>query len=333
MPEKSRSAAATAKRVLLSLLPQRVDSSLRHVIAARARGKSAAVHRRSARAVSRAELAADLEALPVEDGQIVFFHSGLKSLGYVEGGAEAVVDLLIWRVVAKDGGTLAMPAFSMKGTMEGTLRADTVFDVKETPSTVGAVTEAFRKRSGVVRSLHPTHSVAAIGPRAEWLTKSHHTDPHPFGVASPLGKLVAEKGLYAGLGVDLRPFTLVHVLEDLEADFPHRVYTKDSPLSAQVRDAAGRLRYVFSMAHDRGAFEIRIDSPAADELRAFYDEWFQRKANLVWLKAGVGRMWAMRADACYDAMVSLMHKGVTHYSPPSDPRFRELADSALRRGE
>ncbi|HEX2458891.1 MAG TPA: AAC(3) family N-acetyltransferase, partial [Vicinamibacterales bacterium] len=90
----------------------------------------------------------------------MFFHTGLKSLGYVEGGAEAVVDLLICRVVAKDGGTLAMPAFSMKGTMEGTLRADTVFDVKETPSTVGAVTEAFRKRSGVVRSLHPTHSVA-----------------------------------------------------------------------------------------------------------------------------------------------------------------------------
>lgn len=269
----------------------------------------------------------------MENGQIVFLHSGLKRLGYIEDGAEAVVDLLIDRVVARDGGTLAMPAFSMSGTMEGTLRSGMVFDVNQTPSTVGAVTEAFRKRNGVVRSLHLTHSVAALGPRAEWLTNSHHTDPHPFGAASPLGKLVAEKGLYAGLGVDLRPLTLVHVLEDLEPDFPHRVYTSDSPLSAQVRDGAGRVHKIASMAHDRGAFESRIDRPEADELRALYDAWFQREANMVWRKAGAGRMWAMRADACYNAMVHLMHQGVTHYSLPGDPRFRELAASVLRREE
>ena len=333
MPENSRSAAATAKRVLRSLLPHGVDAALHDALAARARRKSAAAHSRTARAVSRAELAADLEALPVQNGQIVFLHNGLKALGYVDGGAEAIVDLLIYRIVTKDGGTLAMPAFSLKGTMEGTLRSGIIFDVNETPSTVGAVTEAFRKRNGVVRSLHPTHSVAAIGPRAEWLTRSHHTDPHPFGAASPLGKLVAEKGLYAGLGVDLRPLTLVHVLEDLEPDFPHRVYTKDSPLSAQVRDAARCVHNVFSMAHDRGAFEMRIDSPEAEELRALYDEWFQREADLIWHKAGAGRMWAMRADACYDAMVRIMHQGVTHYSLPSEPRFRELAKRVLRQEE
>ena len=41
------------------------------------------------------------------------------------------------------------------------------FYVDDSPSCVGILTELFRKRPGVVCSLHPTHSVAALGKDAE----------------------------------------------------------------------------------------------------------------------------------------------------------------------
>ena len=50
---------------------------------------------------------------------------------------------------------------------------------------MGFVTEVFRRTPGVVRSIHPTHSVSALGPLARHLTEAHHRAPSVFGTGSP----------------------------------------------------------------------------------------------------------------------------------------------------
>ena len=58
------------------------------------RYRSARQLQRSSRIVTRAELARDLARMGIERGDTLFVHSSLKSLGYVEGGAGAVIGAL-----------------------------------------------------------------------------------------------------------------------------------------------------------------------------------------------------------------------------------------------
>src|SRR5262249_38718106 len=120
----------------------------------------------------------------VEPGALLQVHSSLSSLGYVEGGAETVVDALL--EVVGPLGTVMVPTFN-HGAAE-------VYDWRTTPSVNGAVTEAVRKRPEARRSVHPTHPYAAIGPQAEYLVAGH-LEVDPFHRRSPLGKLADLGGL------------------------------------------------------------------------------------------------------------------------------------------
>jgi aminoglycoside 3-N-acetyltransferase len=75
------------------------------------------------------------------------------------------LDLLIAAIEAAIGsnGTLVMPTFSYSFTK------GEVFDICNTPSAVGMVTERFRTQAGVRRTANPIFSFACKGPRAEEL--------------------------------------------------------------------------------------------------------------------------------------------------------------------
>jgi len=102
----------------------------------------------------------DLEALGVRSGRVLLVHSSLSSLGVVSGGAATVIDAL--RALLGPEGTLVMPSH----TWDRPGRGDFAFDIGKTPSCVGAISEKFRTMPGAIRSLHPTHSVVALGPKA-----------------------------------------------------------------------------------------------------------------------------------------------------------------------
>jgi aminoglycoside 3-N-acetyltransferase len=103
-----------------------------------------------------------------------------------------------------------------------------------------------------VRSLHPTHSVVALGPRARELVGEHHLDTFPCGRRSPYYKIAECGGCIIGLGVDADVLTSVHCLEDIWRErFP--VSTRRSQLyAAVVRDGEGRdTRVETLVAHPR----------------------------------------------------------------------------------
>ena len=65
------------------------------------------------------------------------------------------------------------------------LASDPVFDVRSTPSRMGAISEAFRQAPGTLRSLHPTHSTCVRGPGADAIVAGHESAPAPFGDGTP----------------------------------------------------------------------------------------------------------------------------------------------------
>lgn len=92
----------------------------------------------------------------IEPTDTVFIHSSMKAIGEVLGGADTVVDAFMEYL--KDG-LLILPTHTWRSMSE----VHNVYDPIKEPSCVGILTNLFMKREGVVRSLHPTHSVAAYG--------------------------------------------------------------------------------------------------------------------------------------------------------------------------
>jgi len=159
--------------------------------------------------VTREQIATDLLGLGLQPRDVVFFHSSLKSLGWVEGGTEAVIDAFL-DVVGPEG-LIIVPTLTATFA-EGDL-ARYAFDPTETPSRVGRITDALWRRPNAYRSGHPTHSIAAIGKRAQELVRGHE-HISTFGKTGPYRRYVDWGAKILFLGVDLRCNTTLHAIED-----------------------------------------------------------------------------------------------------------------------
>ena len=87
------------------------------------------------------------------------------------------------------------------------------FDPETVPSDMGQISETFRCRTGVLRSRHPYHPVAAVGARAEELLYDHEHSAVPDGPETPYGRLIAFNGRVLHIGCDLDTLTLLHAVE------------------------------------------------------------------------------------------------------------------------
>jgi aminoglycoside 3-N-acetyltransferase len=154
-----------------------------------------------------AEIVRDLRALGLRSGVSVLVHSSLSSIGRVEGGAQTVVTALEQAVAP--GGTVLAPTFT--GGPQLSAACPPVFDPVRDAGWTGAVAEALRTRPDAVRSLHPTHSVAAIGARAVELTRGHVNSVSPCDVHSPFARV----DFILLLGVDHESNTTFHHVEEL----------------------------------------------------------------------------------------------------------------------
>lgn len=150
-------------------------------------------------------LADAVRALGVQKDSVIIVHSSLKSFGYMEGGAEAVVDAFM-EVVTE--GTLIFPSFNHGAPYD----KGEVFDIRNTPTTNGAIPDAFWRRPGVKRSMNPTHAFAVYGKDAEEIASSHEMAA-AVGEGSPLDYLYRHDGGVVLLGVGYNRNTFHHYVE------------------------------------------------------------------------------------------------------------------------
>ena len=173
--------------------------------------------------VCKEDIKFSLRLMGIEKGNILFVHSSLSSIGYVDGGADTVIDALL-ETVGEDG-TIVMP--TLTGWHDH-------FDPDLTPSGVGKISEKFRLRKNAMRSLHPVHSVAAIGKHAEFITGGHDKCETGCGKGTPYQKIRDLDGKILLLGVDMNRNTTMHSLEEeidacylKEQEIPAPVYIED----------------------------------------------------------------------------------------------------------
>jgi aminoglycoside 3-N-acetyltransferase len=228
--------------------------------------------------VTREQIAEGIRALGVAPGEMLLAHSSLKSLGHVEGGAETVVNALIQSI--GPGGAAFVPVFNYDVH---------AFDVSTTPSVVGAVTEAFRRFPHAVRSLHPTHSVAGIGPAAHEILEGHDS-VHPFGKGSPLWKLWERDAWVLLIGVDHRASSMIHVAEEFVA-IP---YINRTRVAQVVRN--GKIE------------KVTVRRPGCDFAFNRIDPILRKRGRIFERRVGNARLALMRSTDIVEAAAVLMRE-------------------------
>jgi aminoglycoside 3-N-acetyltransferase len=169
--------------------------------------------------VTKNDINKGLTSVGLNQGDVVLVHSSLSSFGYVEGGADAVIDALLETVGPV--GTVVVPTFTGNPTdME--IGVEAVFDVanRTVDKTIGIIPEFFRQRREAVRSLHICHSVAAIGPQAEYLMGEGIS---AYGVDSSFARLHELDSWNLFLGCSFNSCTALHMPEE-QLEVPFREY-------------------------------------------------------------------------------------------------------------
>ena len=197
---------------------------------------------RSQPEVTRESIASDLRRLGVRAGDVLLVHSSLSRLGKVAGGADAAIDALLDAVAP--GGTVLFP--TLNGSERDGPECPPVLEVRETPCWTGLIPETARQRDVAVRSLHPTHSIAAIGSAAERYASGHELTSTPCDESSPYYRLIEEKGSILLLGADHESNTTLHCLEEL-AGVPYHL--QDGWTDGVVVDRDGRRLVVRNILH------------------------------------------------------------------------------------
>jgi aminoglycoside 3-N-acetyltransferase len=182
--------------------------------------------------LTQEQLLAAFRDAGLKPGGLVLVHSSLRKLGPVEGGADTVIDALLETVGSE--GTVAVPTHTFSVVHAN----QPVFHQLLTPSNVGVLSNVFRKRPEAVRGLHPTHSVAAIGPLAEAFVAIRMEDDTPCPPESPYGRLRAWGGQILMIGEGLNCCTFFHGCEQW-AGMPWAV--AENPIQLYSIDAHNRV--------------------------------------------------------------------------------------------
>ncbi len=147
------------------------------------------------------------QAIGLRSGDTLLLHSAYKSFGGVEGGPQTVIDALL-QVLGADG-TLIMPTFNFdfcKGEP---------WDVRNTPSQMGAMTNMVREHPQAKRVFHPIYSFAVLGKHADFLSEGPYKSS--YGPNSLFAKLRQIDGKIMVVGLRYTDsMTFFHHVEEME---------------------------------------------------------------------------------------------------------------------
>lgn len=163
--------------------------------------------RRATVPISASRLRTALEELTAGGAPIMLVHSSLSSCGYFTAGANDVLLALVDRC-----DTLSLVTHSYCYPLNHG-EPGPLYDAVRTPSANGRLTELFRMKDGVTRSIHATHSLAVSGPFAAELVDGHYRNDSPCGGGTPYNRFLDRKASVLMFGVSFASYTLFHTAE------------------------------------------------------------------------------------------------------------------------
>jgi aminoglycoside 3-N-acetyltransferase len=242
------------------------------------------------------ELADALTDIGLPTGEIVMVHSRLSAFPWIVGGVEGALRALL-KACGPNGTITAYAGWEdnpyhlarWPDDRQAAYRTGMPpFDpaVSEARRGYGRLPERIRTWPGAHRSAHPEMNMVAVGPRAEWLTRSSFDDD-PWGPGSPLARLVEAEGTVLLLGAPLDSVTLVHHAERIAKAEPKRWKSYEMP----VHTDSGTVWHPYRVIDtSRGAFDYDAVTDGID-----YIEAIAQSA----LTAGIGQQASIFGASCH----------------------------------
>jgi Aminoglycoside N3''-acetyltransferase len=233
-----------------------------------------------------------IKGMGIIPGDTILVHSSLKSFGYVEGGVQTVIGALLKSV--GEEGTIIVPTFT--GKRSDSKEVPPVFDVRYTPCRTGKIPETFRNMEGAKRSLHPTHSVAAIGAKRDYIIEGHENLLTPCSEGSPFHKNALLGGYIMLIGVDQERNSTVHSCEEI-ANVPYHLHKEITDIF--ITSYNGEKVLVRTKLHN-------WEKPLTNFNK--FEEPFLERGIMKIGKIGGSTIRLIKADGMYEVALDLLRK-------------------------
>ena len=270
------------------------------------RNKTLANQKSKGKIITTQQLIENLHQIGIQKGDTLLVHSALSKIGFLEEGPKTLVDALLQ--VIGENGNLLMPTSPNNVYQLNYIQNTPYFDVLNSPSKTGAITEYFRTLKDVKRSLHPTEPVSAFGPLANYFIKDHFNELTPYTKNSPFCKVAEKQGKILYIGVSLAMAgTSLHTLEDAIKDFKYPIYYPNI-FDFRVIDTEG-------VEHN---VKTKVHNPEWSKKRKCDDliPMFELENALKKVKIGEAETLLCDAKLFFDTMLKqYTEKGVTMYTP------------------
>ncbi len=188
---------------------------------------------------TKSDLKSQLREMGLQGDETILIHSSMKAIGRVEGGADTVLDALM--EFFREG-LLLLPAHTWKTVHE----TRPVFDMQSEPACVGILPNLFLRRKGVVRSAHPTHSMAGYGRNANAYLAGEELCTTPCTPGGCYDRLRSMEGKILLIGVGHERNTFIHSVEEV-LNVPNRLSAK--PMKLRILMPDGAVRDVYMRKH------------------------------------------------------------------------------------
>ena len=156
---------------------------------------------------------ADWKNSGLYEGDTVLVHSDIRRtiFNYQRRKKNISPQLILKSLIEAVGreGTLILPTFNFDFSSKAS-----PFDIANTPSQMGILTEVARMNPNFTRTKHPVYSFAVFGKHKDVFKKAHNS--HSYSEDSPFGILKRLNGKIASLNLDeLKSMTFYHHIEEV----------------------------------------------------------------------------------------------------------------------
>lgn len=167
------------------------------------------------------EIREHLKSLGIKADDTVFIHgdSAITAQYIYAKSTDPIAEFFCELKKYLNRGTILVPSFTYSATK------GEIFDVQNTPSEIGLLSEKFRMLDGVQRSKHPIFSVCAFGKHADKFIYSRLDDC--FGKDTLFDKLYINNAKILTLGCAFERVTFAHYVEQ-SLKVPYRYFKKFS---------------------------------------------------------------------------------------------------------
>ena len=164
------------------------------------------------------EIWAQLEQMGAPSGTVTLMHSSLRAVGNIDGGPQALLDVLV-EYFTQDGGLFCVPAHTWHN-----LGKDITLDLNSDDTCLGAFPALAIRDPRGIRSENPCHSMVVFGDRqkAEAFVEGEILVSSPIAPESCYGKIYEMGGQILLVGVGQTSNTFLHTVDEMLA-LPNRM--------------------------------------------------------------------------------------------------------------